>query len=309
LIVVSVWELPLPIGTAPLRDIGLSILPSVPKVFCDLRLPEPWLSLISLDRQSGKEMIIMNASEIHEAMAKYKFYHVIRLTDEISTPGYPANLPVQNLCMKHLRSLDLRDKRVLDIGCRDGLFSFAAESMGAAEVIAIDNDLSRAGVEFLIPFFNSKVKMHQMNLYDLQSSSFGSFDVVIFPGVLYHLRYPFWGLKKIREVMKISGHLVIETAIWEAEHNNSILFCPIGKDSPYEESSCCFFNEKGLVDTLKSMGFETVSVDYLLKYQDLPQTKRLNRGVFHSIYHGCDKNSFLMRYWEGMHDLHSRHLA
>src|SRR5262245_11636792 len=130
-------------------------------------------------------MIIMNASEIHEAMAKYKFYHIIKLTDEISTPGEPDYVPAQNLCMKHLRSLDLRDKRVLDIGCRDGLFSFAAESMGAAEVIAIDNNLSRAAVEFLIPFFDSKVKMYQMNLYDLQPSSFGSFDVVIFPGVLY----------------------------------------------------------------------------------------------------------------------------
>jgi tRNA (mo5U34)-methyltransferase len=97
--------------------------------------------------------------------------------------------------LKYVRSLDLRGKRVLDIGCRDGLFSFAAESMGAIDVIGIDNDLSRGATELLIPYFNSKVRMHQMNLYDLTPERFGTFDVVIFPGVLYHLRYPFWGLR------------------------------------------------------------------------------------------------------------------
>jgi tRNA (mo5U34)-methyltransferase len=43
----------------------------------------------------------------------------------------------------------VRGKRVIDIGCRDGMFSFEAERMGAAEVTGIDNDLSTAAVEFL----------------------------------------------------------------------------------------------------------------------------------------------------------------
>jgi len=270
----------------------------------------------------------MNEDEIRQAISRYNFYHVIQLTDNIATPGNPVYVPAQNLCMKYLKSMDLKGKRVLDIGCRDGIFCFAAESMGAAEVIGVDNDLSKPATEFLIPFFNSKIKMQQMNLYDLKADSFGLFDVVIFPGVLYHLRYPFWALKKIREVMKLGGHLLIETAIWEAEHNNSMLFCPIGEDSPYEGSSCSFFNEKGLVDTLKSMGFETVSIDYLrspvknlrsriapflaqirnlLIYGDRPPIKVVNRCVFHSTYHGCDKHSSLMRYWEDTHDYHTLH--
>jgi 2-polyprenyl-3-methyl-5-hydroxy-6-metoxy-1,4-benzoquinol methylase len=169
--------------------------------------------------------------------------------------------------MKYLKSLDVRGKRVLDIGCRDGLFSFAAESMGAAEVVGIDNDLSKAATEFLIPFFNSKVRMHQMNLYDLKPESLGMFDVVICPGVLYHLRYPFWGLRAIRDVLKTGGHLLIETAIWVGERNNAMLFCPIGEDNPYapDDTSCTFFNEKGLVDTLTSLGFQTVQTKLLSK--------------------------------------------
>jgi SAM-dependent methyltransferase len=207
----------------------------------------------------------MNETELQQVLARYAFYHIIKLTDTISTPGNPLHVPAQNLCMKCLKSLDVKGKRVLDIGCRDGLFSFAAESMGAAEVVGIDNDLSKAATEFLIPFFNSKVRMHQMNLYDLKPEIFGQFDVVIFPGVLYHLRYPFWGLRAIRDVLKIGGDLLIETAIWVGERNNSMLFCPIGDDSPYapDTTSCTFFNEKGLVDTLTSLGFQTVHAELL----------------------------------------------
>jgi 2-polyprenyl-3-methyl-5-hydroxy-6-metoxy-1,4-benzoquinol methylase len=209
----------------------------------------------------------MNDTELRQVLDRYAFYHIIKLTDTISTPGYPEYVPAQNLCMKYLKSLDLKGKRVLDIGCRDGLFSFAAESMGAAEVVGIDNDLSKAATEFLIPFFNSKVRMYQMNLYDLKPESFGRFDVIIFPGVLYHLRYPFWGLRAIRDVLNSGGHLLIETGIWLGERNNAMLFCPIGGDSPYapDETSCTFFNEKGLVDTLTSLGFQTVHTELLSK--------------------------------------------
>jgi 2-polyprenyl-3-methyl-5-hydroxy-6-metoxy-1,4-benzoquinol methylase len=118
----------------------------------------------------------------------------------------------------------------LDVGCCDGLFSFAAESMGAAEVVGIDSHLSKPATEFLIPFFKSKVRMLQQNLYDLKARELGLFDVILFPGVLDHLRYPFWGLKVLRDMMKPGGELLIETAIWRGDPNNAMLFCPIERD-------------------------------------------------------------------------------
>jgi SAM-dependent methyltransferase len=226
--------------------------------------------------------------------------------------------------------LDLKGKRVLDVGCRDGLFSFMAESMGAEEVIRTDNDLSKPAIEFLIPFFKSKVKMVEMNLYDLNRDHFGLFDVVIFPGVLYHLRYPFWGLKAIRSVFNIGAHFLIETAFWEGEPNNAMLFCPIGDESPYEPTSCTFFNKKGIVDTLTSMGFETVAVEFLPKDQprliDIarqfktriktglkmslfethpPPIRTVTRGVTHCVFRGFDKDSLITQYWEEVHHHHS----
>jgi SAM-dependent methyltransferase len=270
----------------------------------------------------------MSEIEIEKEMNRYKYYHIIQLTDSIATPGYTDFVPAQDLCLNYLKSLDLKGKRVLDIGCRDGLYSFAAESAGASEVIGIDNHLSEAATEFLIPFFKSKIKMEEMNLYDLTPNSFGLFDLVIFPGVLYHLRYPFWGLRVLRDVLKVGGHLVIETPIWRGNRNNAMLFCPTEDDSPYESTSCTFFNEKGLVDTLKSMGFDFVMVDYLTRrglrgFKDHlrrvkerlgvflsggsgPSVKNVTRSVLHFTLGDYDKQSWDIRYWESTHDFHHK---
>ncbi len=261
---------------------------------------------------------MVNEIDIRDALSRYKWYHIIKLTEGVSTPGNPKYVPAQQVCLKHLRALDLKGKRVLDIGCRDGLFSFAAEAMGAADVVAIDNDPSRAATEFLVPFFKSKVRFEKANLYDVTAAQLGQFDVVVFPGVLYHLRYPFWGLKAIRDVMKPGGRLIVETAIWESGDRRALLFCPVGKESPYEETSPAFFNEKGLVDSLGSLGFKTLGLEYVRPRGEPGSLKRrfdnvrnrfrtkITRCVFDCAYEGYDKDSILHQYFEGTHDIHTR---
>lgn len=211
----------------------------------------------------------MEESAIREALSKYKFYHVIRLTESISTPGWtdPNTIDIINMVIKALRSLDLRGKRVLDVGCRDGVFSFEAEKLGAREVFGIDNDLSRAAVEFLIPYFKSRVRMESLNLYDLQRERHGMFDVICFSGVLYHLRYPMWGLRCLREVLNDGGYLIIHTALYVDDNKVAILFCPIGDECPGDDPThCTNFNLKGLVDTLYSLGLTVQSVEYLWEF-------------------------------------------
>jgi 2-polyprenyl-3-methyl-5-hydroxy-6-metoxy-1,4-benzoquinol methylase len=122
-------------------------------------------------------------------------------------------LPLQAPIMDELHRHDLTGKRVLDIGCRNGLFSFEAEKMGASEVVGIDNDLSPGATEFLIPYFNSKVQMRAVNKTD------EPFDFVLFAGVLYHLRFPFLGLKKIADAMKPGATLIIENSMLATRDN------------------------------------------------------------------------------------------
>jgi SAM-dependent methyltransferase len=222
----------------------------------------------------------MDESELRAKLKKYTFYHIIQLTPTVATPG--NRYPNEAISQRALESIDLRGKRVLDVGCRDCKFSFLAERRGAAEVLGIDNDLSKAATEFLIPFFKSKVETREMNLLDLRPETYGRFDVVLFFGVLYHLRYPFWSLKVLRDMLEQNGLLVIETAVLLDANRYPLLYCPIGAESPYEDTSCTFFNEKGLRDTLRSLGLRVERVEHLSQGERVPGVKllrRLSRGA------------------------------
>lgn len=205
----------------------------------------------------------MTPAELRERIGRYYFYHRIEVAPGVFTPGLPRLIPQQELVLRNLRSLPLAGKRVLDVGCRDGLLSFEAERLGASEVVGIDSDLSLGATEFLIPHLQSSVRMHEMNMFDLTPKTFGTFDVIIFSGVLYHLRYPFEALKLLRGLLNDGGTLLLETAVLPVWERHSLLYCPTGDESPYEPTSVTFFNTKGLVGTLESMGYNVVQRDRL----------------------------------------------
>src|SRR5262249_58602168 len=134
----------------------------------------------------------MDANSLRVKLKQYTFYHTIKLTDEVTTEGWSTVIPIVNMTLRAMQRVDFRGKRVLDIGCRDGLFCFEAEKLGAQEVVGVDNDLSRGAVDLLIPFLRSRVRMIEGNLYDLRADALGKFDIILCAGVIYHLRYPFW---------------------------------------------------------------------------------------------------------------------
>ena len=112
------------------------------------------------------------------------------------------------------------------------------------EVIGIDNDISKGAVEFLVPYFKSKVKMFEKNLYEITTKDFGKIDIILFFGVLYHLRYPFYALKVIKNLLKEDSILIIETAIYIDDNKKAFIYCPIGSESVFDKSCCTFFNVK-----------------------------------------------------------------
>ena len=254
---------------------------------------------------------------VREKLQQYMFYHVIELDNGLFTPGVQEIVHLQQYILKALASLTFQGKRVLDIGCRDGLFCFEAERRGARDVIAINNNLSTAAVEFLIPYFHSQVKMFEVNVYDLSPEMFGMFDVIIFPGVLYHLRYPFWALKRIRDVLADGGQLIIETALLDAWDSHALLFCPTGSESPYESTSVTFFNTKGLIDTLHSLGITVRTIEYLgaratkrvtLELKPEPEIELampINRATIICEKTPETSDPDRMKYWERTHAFHT----
>jgi SAM-dependent methyltransferase len=198
----------------------------------------------------------MNTEELKAKLTDYRWYHRIEVAPGVFTESVvPHFNEMWEFNFRCLEEVSFEGKRVLDIGCRDGLFSFHAEKQGASEVVGIDNDLSPGAVELLIPHFNSKVRMEEHNLYYLPESYHGHFDIVMCLGVLYHLRYPFWGLKKMLDCLKDGGLLILETGmLGDPEYDkHELLCCPV-ENSPYgEPTSCTFFNQMAIETTLRSM--------------------------------------------------------
>jgi predicted RNA methylase len=52
---------------------------------------------------------------------------------------------------------------VLDVGCRDGLFALTADEMRPAEVIGIDNDLSRGAVKGVAGYWDACHATHSLH--------------------------------------------------------------------------------------------------------------------------------------------------
>jgi tRNA (mo5U34)-methyltransferase len=128
--------------------------------------------------------------------------------------------------LRNLEALGLPDDcsglRVLDIGCRDGFFSFAMEARGA-DVTGVDYAPSSVtGFEVAATILDSKVEYVVENVYDLDPEKYDRFDVVLFLGVLYHLRNPLLALDRIRQMLNPGGLLFVECQLSTDERVNSL---------------------------------------------------------------------------------------
>jgi tRNA (mo5U34)-methyltransferase len=105
---------------------------------------------------------------------------------------------------------DLRGWRALDVGCNAGFYSFALAQLGA-DVLAIDADdhyLRQARWAADHVDVGGRVTFERMQVYDLGRLE-ERFDLVLFLGVLYHLRHPLLALDLIAE--KTRRLLVVQT--------------------------------------------------------------------------------------------------
>jgi len=246
-------------------------------------------------------------NDLIKKIEKYNWYHEIQLTSKLVTPGsIPAINELNRLIKEKIqKKIFFKNKRVLDIGCREGLYSFLAEKAGASEIIGIDNDLSAAAIDFLIPFFQSKVKMYELNLYEFNSEKFGAFDVVIMLGVLYHLKFPFWGLKRACDAVANKGIIVISTAILDLPiiEEMELLYFPSATGGPFGYDSPSYFNKKCLCSAMQANGFR-----FLESYKFNEDPVNIQLFFFEkdqNINSIKVKNKNLDDYFYGKHDMHS----
>ncbi|MCW6507185.1 TIGR04290 family methyltransferase [Lichenifustis flavocetrariae] len=96
---------------------------------------------------------------------------------------------------------DMTGKTVLDIGCNGGFYAIEMKRRGADRVLGIDFDeayLSQA--RFAAEVNGLAIEFRKMSVYDVGSLG-ERFDLVIFMGVLYHLRHPLLALDIIHDTV------------------------------------------------------------------------------------------------------------
>lgn len=102
----------------------------------------------------------------------------------------------------HAIPADLTGKSVLDIGCNAGFYSIEMKRRGAARVVAIDGDdihLDQGRFAAEVSGY-SDIEFRNMSVYDVGSLG-EKFDLVIFMGVLYHLRHPLLALDMLYDTV------------------------------------------------------------------------------------------------------------
>ncbi len=150
------------------------------------------------------------ARNAREAIAAQdKWHHRIEVAPGVWTPGLQDT---QTVLEQIGMPADLTGKRVLDIGARDGFFTFEAERRGAREVVALDNEPPHhTGFAIAAGLLGSKATYVTENVYSLAPEQYGRFDVVLFLGVIYHLRHPLLALDRIYDVCEPDALLLLET--------------------------------------------------------------------------------------------------
>jgi tRNA (mo5U34)-methyltransferase len=125
---------------------------------------------------------------------------------------------------------DLTGKSVLDVGCNAGFYSIQMKRRGAARVVAIDTDeqyLEQA--RFAAKISEAEIEFRKLSVYrvgDLRER----FDLVLFMGVLYHLRHPLLALELLHEHV-VADLLVAQSLLRGARDNMDV-----PRDFPFWET-------------------------------------------------------------------------
>ncbi len=212
----------------------------------------------------------ISTDELRSQVAAQAWFHTIDLGNGIVTPGRDES-------PRKLRWIDLPErlagKTVLDVGAWDGFFSFEAERRGAARVLALDSVAwqepawgprgwgTKAGFELARRALGSQVEDLTIDFDEISPATVGQFDVVLFLGVLYHMKNPWQILEQMRSVCR--ELLILETHVDLLDLPRAAMAIYPENELAADESNWCGPNLRALSGMLKASGFSSVDVVHL----------------------------------------------
>lgn len=205
---------------------------------------------------------LLTSDQLRAQMATIKWFHSIELAPGITTPA--SDVTRDRLDVVGLPE-DLSGRTVLDVGAWDGFFSFEAERRGAARVLAADyfawhgnNWSDKSGFELARHALRSRVEDVDVDVMDLSPERVGEFDLVLFLGVLYHLRHPLLALERVATVTR--DQLILETHVdltWL--RRPAMAFYP-GQELAWDPTNWWGPNPAAVIGMLHAVGFKRVEL-------------------------------------------------
>jgi tRNA (mo5U34)-methyltransferase len=176
----------------------------------------------------------LSRAELERAIrALGDWFHNIDLCGVPTAPGhflgdYPA---VKWRAFADAIPADLRGSSVLDIGCNGGFYAIEMKRRGAARVLGIDSDERYlAQARFAADVLGVDIEFRNLSVYDVGALG-ERFDVVLFMGVLYHLRHPLLALDLIWE------NVARDRLVFQAMQRGPATVLPVADDYPFEQTA------------------------------------------------------------------------
>jgi tRNA (mo5U34)-methyltransferase len=139
--------------------------------------------------------VIAESQRQIERLSRLGWYHSIELPDGGFIEGHQSVEQLRKRLRQFPVPADLTGKRVLDIGAWDGWFSFEMEKRGA-EVLAVDSTKNTRLLEAK-KLLGSHIEYRIADICRLTAKDVGTFDIVLFLGVLYHVKHPLLALENV----------------------------------------------------------------------------------------------------------------
>ncbi len=186
------------------------------------------------------------------------WFHKIDLGMGITTPGWSD--PVVDKLPYYGLPDDMAKMKVLDIGASEGFFSFEAERRGA-KVQAIDSwqdaidrfNICKAAL-------SSKVQDNLCSVYDLNPEGWGTYDLVMYFGVLYHLKDPYRSIEAVKSVC--SNRLLLQTNVCGSKESVAEFYPHGVRSGPNKElvDKTVFWvpSRRCVIDLLDANGFKDI---------------------------------------------------
>jgi tRNA (mo5U34)-methyltransferase len=221
------------------------------------------------------------------------WWHSIDLGDRV-TPGWksPEVLAAE---WDQLHLGDLTGRSVLDIGAWDGWFSFQAERRGAGRVVALDHyawsmDLVRqqayiaecrasgeamrpyhqlgdiwrpddlpgkAGFDIAHAALGSRVEAVVADFLTVDTRALGTFDVVLWLGVLYHMEEPLRALRQVRAVTAELAVIESQACVAPGDPASAWFRFHAGHDLNADPTNWFVPTEAALLHLCEAAGFTT----------------------------------------------------